>query len=139
MLRFDIPAVYSIAYRFQAAITFAVAAIYLLTPYQWVAFILAWGGLLRGFINPHHCLTYKLFAGLSARLGWGKRVNAGAKMFADKVIGLAGLAMGISWLFGSHLGTIPAVALLLFAFVDLAIGFCAACWAYGAWYKLRAA
>jgi len=139
MLRFDIPAVCSNAYRFQAVLTFMVAGLYLFTPYRWVAFLLAYAGLMRGFVNPHRCLTYKLFAGLTKRFNWSKRVNAGAKMFADKLTGLAGLVMGVSWLLGSELGVIPAGALLLFSFFDLATGFCAACWAYGAWYKLRSA
>lgn len=139
MLRFDIAPVCSNAYRFQATLSFLIAAVYLFTPYGWVAGLLAFGGLLRGFVNPHKCLSYRLFAGLTKRLGWSKPINAGAKMFADKIAGIAGSAMLISWLAGSSIGQIPGVAILIFAFVDLATGFCAACWAYGAWYKLRQA
>ena len=139
MLRFDIAPVCANAYRFQATMSFLIAALYLFTPYGWVSALLAGGGLLRGFVNPHQCLSYRLFAGLTQRLGRTKRVNAGAKMFADKIAGLAGSAMFVSWLFGSAFGQIPATAILIFAFVDLATGFCAACWAYGLWYKLRPA
>lgn len=139
MLRFDIAPVCSNAYRFQATMSFAIAALYLFTPYQWVSLLLAFGGLLRGFASPHKCLSYKLFEGITRKSNWSKRVNAGAKMFADKIAGIAGTAMAVSWLMGSEIGNIPATAILIFAFIDLATGFCAACWAYGAWYKLKAA
>jgi hypothetical protein len=139
MLRFDIAPVCSNAYRFQAAMSFGIAAVYLFSPYQWVAFLLAFGGMLRGFISPHKCLSYRLFSNITNRLGWKHPVNAGAKMFADKIAAIAGSVMAVSWLMGSEIGVVPATAILIFAFVDLATGFCAACWAYGLWYKLRAA
>jgi hypothetical protein len=139
MLRFDIPQVCSNAYRFQAAMSFAIAAIYLYTPYQWVAILLAFGGLLRGFVSPHKCLSYKLFAGITHKLGISKMQNAGSKMFADKIAGIAGTVMLVTWLMGSSIGIIPAYAILVFAFIDLATGFCAACWAYAAYYKMKQA
>ncbi len=137
MLRFDIPPVCANAYRFQAAMSFAIAALYLFTPYRWVAFLLAFGALIRGFVSPHKCVSYKLFAGLSQQLGLRKLQNAGAKMFADKVVMLAGSVMAVSWLVDSPIGMIPAVAILVFACIDLLTGFCAACWAYGLWYRVR--
>lgn len=139
MLRFDIAPVDSNAYRFVATVSFAVAAIYLFTPYKWVALILMLGGFLRGFVSPHKCLSYKLFEKMTARLGWVKKVNAGSKMFADKIAAIAGTAMVVTWLLGSDVGNIPATAILIFAFLDLSTGFCAACWAYAAWYKLHSA
>lgn len=139
MLRFDIAPVCANAYRFQAAMSFAIAAIYLFTPYRWVAFLLAAGGLIRGFVSPHKCLSYRLFAGLSEKLGLQKLQNAGSKMFADKVVMLAGSVMAVSWLLDSPIGMIPAVAILIFALIDLVTGFCAACWAYGLWYRVRGA
>ena len=139
MLRFDIPPVDANAYRFVATVSFAVAAIYLFTPYKWAALILVLGGFLRGFVSPHKCPSYKLFEGMTARIGWVKKVNAGSKMFADKIACVAGVVMAATWWSGSDIGMIPASAILLFAFIDLATGFCAACWAYAAWYKLRGA
>jgi hypothetical protein len=139
MLRFDIAPVCSNAYRFQAAMSLCIAALYLFTPYKWVAFLLAFGGLVRGFVSPHKCLSYRLFAALTAKLGWRKMVNAGSKMFADKIATIAGTVMGVTWLLGSEIGTIPAAAILVFASVDLVTGFCAACWVYGAWYRMREA
>ena len=139
MLRFDIAPVDSNAYRFLAAMSFTIAALYLFTPYKWVSLILAAGGFLRGFVSPHRCLSYRLFSAITARLHRVKKVNAGAKMFADKIAAVAGTAMAVTWLLGSPVGMIPAYAILIFAFLDLATGFCAACWAYTAWYRVRAA
>lgn len=139
MLRFDIAPVCANAYRFQAAMSFSIAALYLFTPYKWVAFLLAFGGILRGFVSPHRCLSYRIFSGLSQRLGLKKLQNAGSKMFADKIAAIAGTAMGVTWLMGSDVGMIPGVAILVFAFIDLATGFCAACWAYTVWYRVRGA
>ncbi len=137
MLRFDIAPVCSNAYRFQATMSFTIAALYLFTPWKWVAFILAIGGFIRGFVSPHKCLSYKLFETATTRMNWIKKVNAGSKMFADKIACLAGSVMAVSWLAGSSIGNIPATAILIFAFLDLATGFCAACWAYAAWYRMR--
>jgi hypothetical protein len=139
MLRFDIAPVCSNAYRFQAAVTLAVSAIYVFTPYKWVAVILMLGGLLRGFVSPHKCPSYKVFASITKKMGVAKPVNAGAKMFADKLVAIMGTIMLVTWLLGSGIGNIPAVALMVFATIDLVSGFCAACWAYGLWYKVRGA
>lgn len=137
MLRFDIGPVCANAYRLQAAMSFAIAAAYLFTPYKWLAFLLAAGGAIRGFMSPHRCVSYRLFSGITARFGARKLQNAGSKMFADKIVAIAGLAMGVSWLAGSGIGMIPAWAILGFALIDLLTGFCAACWAYGLWYRMR--
>ncbi len=137
MLRFDIAPVCSNAYRFQATMSFTIAALYLFTPWKWEALILAIGGFIRGFVSPHRCLSYKLFEKITAQMGWVKKVNAGSKMFADKIAFVAGAVMAISLLAGSSIGAIPATAILIFAFLDLATGFCAACWVYSAWYRMR--
>ena len=137
MLRFDIAPICSSAYRFQAAMSFAIAALYLFTPYKWVSLLLAFGGLLRGFVSPHKCASYKLFSRLTDKLGVAKMQNAGSKMFADKVVAIAGTVMFVSWMLDSGIGMIPATAILIFALIDLVTGFCAACWAYGLWYRLK--
>ena len=139
MLRFDIAPICSSAYRFQAAMSFAIAALYLFTPYKWVSLLLAFGGLLRGFVSPHKCASYKLFSRLTDKLGVAKMQNAGSKMFADKVVAIAGAVMVVSWMLDSGIGMIPATAILIFALIDLLTGFCAACWAYGLWYRFKPA
>ncbi|HEX6735608.1 MAG TPA: DUF4395 family protein [Azonexus sp.] len=138
MLRFDIAPVCANAYRLQAAMSFTIAALYLFTPYRWVAVLLVLGGFLRGFVSPHKCLSYRLFAAVTRRLGLARTQNAGSKMFADKVAFVAGAVMVGSWLLGSEIGMVPATAILIFALLDLVTGFCAACWAYGLWYRIRA-
>lgn len=139
MLRFDVAPVCSNAYRMIAAVTFTVSAIYLFTPYQWVALILVFGGVLRGFVSPHKCPSYLLFAAITRKANMNKPVNAGAKLFSDKLVAIVGIVMVVSWLLGSSVGQIAAAILLVFSFAAMAFGFCAACWTYGLWYKLRGA
>ncbi len=139
MLRFDIPPVCSNAYRLQAGLSFAIAAIYLFTPYQGVSALLAFGGLLWGFVSPHRCPSYLAFSAFTRRLVRSRMINAGAKMFADKIAGIAGLVMFLTWLAGSGIGVIPAAAILVFAALDAVTGFCVACWAYTLWYRMRPA
>ena len=91
MLRFDIAPVCSNAYRFQAAMSFTLAALYLFTPYLWVAFILAAGGVLRGFVSPHKCLSYRLFASLtSGQCDPGVCLSRSDNRFLRCVLGLRG-------------------------------------------------
>ena len=66
MLRFDIAPVDSNAYRLVATVNFSLAAIYLFTPYQWVALIVMLGGIIRGFVSPHKCLSYLVFQKITA-------------------------------------------------------------------------
>ncbi|MDR1995876.1 DUF4395 family protein [Azonexus sp.] len=139
MLRFDIPQVCSNAYRLQAAMSFAIAALYLFTPYRWVSLLLVLGGFLRGFVSPHYCLSYRLFSGITSKLGLGKMQNAGSKMFSDKIAFVAGMVMVASWLLDSEIGMIPAAAILIFSLLKILTGFCVACWAYTLWYRLRSA
>ena len=138
MLRFDLAPVCSNAYRIQAATTLLVSLLYLFTPYGWAAALLCVGGFIRGFISPHRCLSLRLFSVITQRLGRQKLVNAGSKMFADKLVCVMGAVMVLTWWLGMPLGRIPASALTFFAALDVTTGFCAACWAYAAWYKLRA-
>ncbi len=60
-------------------------------------------------------------------------------MFADKIACVAGTAMFVTWLLDSSIGMIPGWAILIFAFLDVTTGFCAACWAYLAYYKMKGA
>lgn len=138
MLRFDLPPVCSNAYRLQALMTFTISALYLFTPYQWPAVLLLAGGFLRGLVSPHYCASYRVFATLTRKLGASKMVNAGAKMFADKIAMVAGGVMVLSWWLDASFGMIPATALLIFSLLDVVTGFCAACWAYAWWYRSRA-
>lgn len=137
MLRFDIAPVCANAYRIQAAVTLTLSSVYYFTPYKWVAFILMLSAALRGFVSPHKCPAYLLFSSLTRKMGLEKKINAGAKLFADKIVTLAAGVMAFTWVAGSTIGDIPAIVLMVFATIDLVTGFCAACWVYGLWYTLR--
>lgn len=139
MLRFDIAPVCSNAYRGQALLTFIISSLYVFTPLGWLSGLLAAGALLRGFVSPHYCLSYRLFSSLTRRMGVEKKVNAGSKMFADKIATVAASVMFVAWWQGWAFGVIPAGALMFFSLLDLTTGFCAACWAYTAWYRMRGA
>ena len=93
---------------------------------------------IDAWYTPLTPASYLLFSAATGKMGMSKKVNAGAKMFADKLVAIAGAVMLGTWLAGSSIGMIPAAALLVFSFIDLTIGFCAACWAYTLWFRLRA-
>jgi hypothetical protein len=58
-------------------------------------------------------------------------------MFAAKLLFLASAVSVALWLAGSTLWTIPAAVLVVFSFAEWAFSFCAGCWAYTLWYRLR--
>ena len=61
--------------------------------------------------------------------------NAGAKMFANKILLLAS-AVGLGlFLAGNPLWQVPTIALIIFSFLEWAFKFCAACWVYAFWYQ----
>lgn len=135
MLRFDVPQVWSNVIRWEAFVTWLLCWVVLLvTP--WVFVLLALQGAVKGFAGHFRCPSHRLWQALFVRMGaQGRKENAGAKMFAAKVlffVSLVGLALFLS---GSPLWKVPCVALLIFSFLEWALSFCAACWVYGAWYR----
>jgi len=60
--------------------------------------------------------------------------NAGAKMFANKVLFLASSVAALLLVAGSPMWAVPFTALIVFSFMEWAFAFCAGCWAYGLWY-----
>lgn len=135
MLRFDVPRVWSNVIRWEAFITFVVCWVALfVTP--WVLVLPAVQGFVRGFIGHHRCPSHLLWKRVFLSTGHaGKEENAGAKMFANKVLFVAssvGLALFVA---GSPLWQVPTVALIVFSFLEWALSFCAACWVYGWWYQ----
>lgn len=90
MLRFDVPAVWSNVIRLEAFITFALSALALYTATPWLMLPLLAQGLVRGFIGHHRCPSHGLWKTLLQKLGKaGKKENAGAKMFANKLLFIA--------------------------------------------------
>ena len=136
MLRFDVPPVYSNVIRVEAFVTTVVSAIALMG-YPFVMPLLAVLGLIRGFIGHQKCPSHRLITKFMLRVNKaGHKENAGAKMFANKILLIASVAASILYFMGSSLWVIPTTALVVFSSLEWAFSFCAACWVYGFWYKL---
>jgi len=135
MLRFDIPQVWSNVVRWEAFVTWLLCLVALfVTP--WVFAFLALQGVVRGFVGHYRCPSHRVWQRLFMLLGWqGRKEDAGAKMFASKVLFIASSVALALFLSGSSLWIVPCVALLVFSFLEWALSFCAACWVYGAWYR----
>lgn len=135
MLRFDIPQVWSNVIRWEAFVTWVLCLVALfVTP--WVLVIPALQGAVKGFGGHYRCPSHWLWRTVFVRLGvQGRKENAGAKMFAAKVLCIASLVGLGLFIAGSPLWKVPCIALLIFTFLEWALSFCAACWVYGAWYR----
>lgn len=135
MLRFDLPRVPANVIRWEALVTHALLWLALLVS-PWFLVVTAVQGLVKGFFGHHRCPAHLLWRKLFEARGWGGKLeDMGAKMFAAKLLMLAS-AVGLGlFLGGSALWQVPTVVLLVFSFLEWAFGFCAGCWAYGAWYK----
>jgi hypothetical protein len=138
MLRFDVPPVHANAVRLDAVITFIICIAALAFGLPWLLLVLAVAGFIRGFIGHYRCPIHRSSLWLVQRIGKpGPQENAGAKMFAAKVLFIAS-AIGFGlWLGGSTLWKVPATVLAIFSFVEWAFSFCAGCWAYTLWYRFR--
>ncbi|HLT26017.1 MAG TPA: DUF4395 family protein [Zeimonas sp.] len=138
MLRFDVPPVWSNATRVDAVFTFVLSVASIAFGLPWLMAILAVQGFIRGFFRHGLCPLHRLTSSLLEARGWGgKQENAGAKMFAAKLLFLASAVSVALWLAGSALWQIPAAVLAVFSFAEWAFSFCAGCWAYTLWYRLR--
>ena len=137
MLRFDVPPVWSNAARLDGLTTFAICAAALLG-FPYLVPMLIVQGLVRGFIGHYRCPSHRLYTALLRRFdSAGKPENAGAKMFANKLLFIASTVATGLYLAGSGMWVVPVSALLVFSFLEAAVSFCAACWAYTLWYQLR--
>lgn len=135
MLRFDLPPVWSHVVRWEAFLTSVFSACALLIS-PWFMVIPAVQGLVRGFIGHYKCPSHRVWAKVFEARGWaGKKENAGAKMFANKILMIASLVSLTAYALGSDIWRIPCMVLLVFSTMEWAFSFCAACWAYGAWYR----
>jgi hypothetical protein len=135
MLRFDIPQVWSNVIRWEAFLTTVVSVLAALVS-PWLMALLAVQGAVRGLAGHHRCPAHRLWKRLFEH--WhcqGRKEDAGAKMFANKILLLAStVAVGL-YASGSDLWIVPVVALIVFSTLEWALSFCAACWVYGAWYR----
>jgi len=135
MLRFDVPQVWSRVIRWEAFLTFGVCWIALFV-WPWVLLLLVAQGFVRGFLGHHRCPLHRTWKRLFEARGWGgRKENAGAKMFANKVLFLASSVAVLLLAAGSPMWQVPVTALIIFSFLEWAFAFCAGCWAYGFWYS----
>lgn len=114
MLRFDVPQVWSNVIRWEAFVTFAVCwAALFVSP--WFMALLVAQGAIRGFAGHHRCPAHLLWKRLFTALGWqGRKEDAGAKMFAQKILFLASsVSLGL-FLAGSPLWQVPCLVLIGF-------------------------
>lgn len=136
MLRFDVPPVYSNVVRVEAFVTTLFSAIALMG-FPYLMPVLAVMGLIRGFISHQRCPSHRLLTKWMVSKGVaGHQENAGAKMFANKILMIASLAATVLFFFDNSLWMVPTTALLIFSTLEWAFSFCAACWVYGVWYKM---
>lgn len=135
MLRFDVPLVWSNVTRWEAFVNFVMCAVALaFTP--WAMVIPMVQGLVRGFFGHHRCPAHLAWKRLFEARGWGgRKENAGAKMFANKILFVASTVSVVLVAAGSPLWQIPCMVLLVFTTMEWAFSFCAACWVYGLWYR----
>lgn len=135
MLRFDVPPVHAHVVRMEAFITTVITALALLG-YPFLMPVLAVMGLIRGFVGHQACPSHRLITKMMVRAKWaGHLENAGAKMFANKILLMAASVASVLYFVGNDLWVVPTIALLVFSTLEWAFSFCAACWAYGFWYK----
>ena len=91
---------------------------------------------VKGFFGHYKCPSHLLWKRLFDVYVWtGAMVNAGAKMFAAKILLIASsVSLGL-FLADSEFWKIQCMILIVFSFLEWALSFCAACWVYGLWYR----
>lgn len=137
MLRFDLPPIWSNAARLDALSTFIIV-LSALAGFPYLLPLLIVQGLVRGFIGHARCPSHRLYASLLCRAGLGgKKENAGAKMFANKLLFVAASVASGLYFAGNGMWIVPVSVLAVFSFLEAAFAFCVACWVYAAWYRLR--
>ena len=136
MLRFDIPPVNANVARLEAFITFSFCLIALLG-FPYLLPVLALMGFVRGFFGHYKCSSHRLFTKIMTAMNIaGKKENAGAKMFANKLLFIAATVASVLFFMDIDLWRVPASILVVFSTLEWALSFCVACWSYGYWYKL---
>lgn len=135
MLRFDVPRVWSNVIRFEAFVNHVVCWAALFAS-PWLMVIPMAQGLVRGFFGHRHDPLHRLWNRIAEARGWGgRKEDAGAKMFANKILFVASAVALVLLASGSPMWKLPVGVLIVFSFLEWALSFCAACWAYGLWYK----
>lgn len=122
------------AARTVAAGVVVLAGVTLLTGWKWLPVIMAVGFLLRVLAGPTLSPLGKLAAGVVApRLGAARIVPGPPKRFAQFVGLLFTSTASVAWI-GFGAGGVAQVligAVLVFALLEAALGFCAGCYVFG--------
>lgn len=137
MLRFDIPRVHAHVIRWEAFLTFVMCALAYVTALPWLMAVPALQGLVRGGWGHHREPLHGVWKRLFVARGWaGPLEDAGAKMFAAKLLFIASTAALVLAAIGQPMWQVPVAVLMVFSTLEWALAFCAGCWAYGAWYRV---
>src|SRR5690606_30977871 len=101
------PPVWSNVTRWDAFISFLISgAALLISP--WLMAILVVQGFVRGWLGHYKCPSHRLWAKLFEARGWGgRKENAGAKMFANKVLFIASSVSIVAYAMGSGIWVVP--------------------------------
>lgn len=135
MLRFDLPQVPANVIRSEALLNTTVCVLALLVS-PWFMLIPAAQGLVKGFLGHGKCPSHRVLRSLLTAKGWqGRLENAGPKMFAAKLLAAASIVALALYAYGSTLWQVPVIVLVVFSSLEWSLSFCAACWAYGLWYR----
>lgn len=124
MLRFDIPPVSANVARLEAFITFSFCLIALLG-FPYLLPVLALMGFIRGFFGHYKCPSHRLFTKIMTALNIaGKKENAGAKMFANKLLFIAATVASVLFFMDIDLWKVPTSILVVFSTLEWAFSFC---------------
>lgn len=135
MLRFDLPQVPAHVIRWEAFVNTVVCVLALWVS-AWFMLIPAAQGVVKGFLGHANCPSHRLWRRLfTARGMQGRMENAGPKMFAAKILAAAAIVALVLHAAGSTFWKVPVGVLIVFSTLEWALSFCAACWAYGLWYR----
>jgi cellulose synthase/poly-beta-1,6-N-acetylglucosamine synthase-like glycosyltransferase len=137
MLRFDVPPVYSNVARVEAFFTTIAYALGIIG-FIWLIPLVAVQSFIRGFINPHKCFFHLgVEKALCALKKEGHKENAGAKMFAQKLLFIASIVTMLLYFNNSSLVIFPLSVITAFSILEWAFSFCIACWAYSIFYQIK--
>jgi hypothetical protein len=135
MLRFDLPRVPANVIRAEALFNTTTCLLALFVS-PWFMLIPAVQGLVKGFLGHGKCPMHLALRKLLSAKGWqGRLENAGPKMFAAKLLAAAAIVALVLYVAGSTLWKVPVIVLVVFSCLEWSLSFCAACWAYGLWYR----
>jgi hypothetical protein len=135
VLRFDLPQVPANVIRLEALFNTTTCMLALLVS-AWFMLIPAVQGLVKGLLGHGKCPMHLALKTILTARGWqGRLENAGPKMFAAKLLAAASIVALVLYFAGSALWKVPVIVLVVFSCLEWSLSFCAACWAYGLWYR----